>query len=104
MDGTFGILVLLLAIIVALILGVIAFARTYALQREIATLRRSLQTTERPEQAPSIARPGAEAPQPMAYSYDAPPAHPEPIARPSEPLPRESITSVSETTQLPTLD
>jgi uncharacterized membrane protein len=105
MDGMFGSFLLLIAgsFLIALILGVIAFARTFALQREIATLRRSLQTTEQPVQAPSADRPAAEVSQPMAYSYDAP-VDTSPPERAREPLPYQPVPTVTTNTRFPTTD
>jgi uncharacterized membrane protein len=105
MDALFGTLGLLIvgSLVIALILGVVGFARTYSLQREIALLRRSLLTEERPEPAPSAERPRAETPLPMAYVYDPPPEEPGPAVRPREPLPYEPAAKVDASTRFPTI-
>jgi uncharacterized membrane protein len=105
MGDMFGIVVLIAGFfIIASILGVVAFARIFSLQREIALLRRSLLTTERPEQPAPAERAPAETTQTMAYSYDPPPAEPEPVARSQEPLPYEPAAGVTTKTQFPTID
>jgi uncharacterized membrane protein len=76
MDGIFGIVAVLIAgfFFVSLILGVIAFARTYSLQSEIAQLQRALLAREPQEHPPAAEQATTEPAQPMAYSYGAPPA------------------------------
>lgn len=107
MDAFFGIGAVMIVgfFVVASFLGVLAFARTSALQREIAVLKLIIPRRERSATAPSEEERPVESPEPMAYSYgaaanesDAQSGEPEPSTpsraeRPlPEPAPRAAVS------------